>query len=145
MLPVMEVAQNPSDLHKYCGLAPGSRKVSGTKISYNPKLKTLMFKIFTQFLKAKRGEWSRIFAQDKAEYDKRCPAGKPERGTRKLKVHLTSKNIVMRKFMTNLWLVYRWQNGLSTTEPFAAKIGPQHSILQPFLETKEGIVPFKPV
>lgn len=136
MPPVMEVAQNPSDLHKYCGLSPGSKLRKKEMAGFNPKLKTLMWKILRQLMMA-QGEWAKIFAQDKKEYAERCPD--PEKGSKKLKIHLTAKNITMRKFMTNLWLVFRWQNKLPTTTPFVSKLGPQHTILQPFIETEEGI------
>jgi len=136
MPPVVEVAENPSDLHKYCGLAPGSKLTRGERVSFNPKVKALMWKILRQLLMA-GGEWARIYAKDKYDYAQRCP--EPEKGSKKLKVHLTAKNIVMRKFMTNLWLVYRWMHGLPTTDPYPVKLGLQHNILQPFIETKEGV------
>lgn len=132
--PVMEVAQNPSDLHKYCGVIPGSKLRRGEKVAFNPKLKTLMWKILTQLLLA-QGAWSKIFNEDKSEYAKRCP--QPEKGSLKMKIHLTAKNIIMRKFMTNLWLVYRWMNNLPTTEPYPSKLG--HTITKPFIETPDGI------
>lgn len=136
MPPVMRVATNPSKLHKYCGLTPGSKMRRGSPTSFNPKVKTLMYKIFMQLLKAK-GEWYNIYLRDKEEYAKRCP--KTDKGSLKLKVHLTAKNIVMRKFMTNLWLVYRWMHGLPTTEPYPVKLGLQHEILRPFIETEQGV------
>lgn len=141
MPPVMEVAQNPSDLHKYCGLSPGSKLRKKEMAGFNPKLKTLMWKILRQLMMA-QGEWAKIFAQDKKDYAERCPD--PDKGSKKLKIHLTAKNITMRKFMTNLWLVFRWQNKLPTTTPFVSKLGPQHTILQPFIETEEGIQQVKP-
>jgi len=137
---VMEVADHPSDLSKYCGLAPLSKLKRGEHAAYSPKLKTLMWKIFRQLLMA-RGEWARIAEKDKKEYGERAP--EPDWGTRKLKVHLTTEKIVMRKFMTNLWLVYRKQNGLSVTEPYPTKLG-HTNILKPFLETEKGIEPYEP-
>jgi len=142
---VMAVAGNPSKLHRYCGLAPGSRLVSDEKAVFSPKVKTLMYKVFKQLLLA-QGEWYRIFVEDKEDYARRCPT--PDKGTLKLKVLRTTKNIVMRKFITNLWLVYRWQNGMSTQTPYVTRmieqgtIGPKHTILQPFLEKDTGIAPY---
>lgn len=144
---VMEVAENPSKLHKYCGVSPGSRLKSDEKATFNPKVKTLMYKIFTQLLLA-QGEWYKIFAKDKEDYAKRCPT--PNKGTLKLKIHRTAKNIVMRKFMTSLWLVYRWQSQMSTETPYIARmieqgtVGPGHTLLQPFLEKDTGIEPYMP-
>lgn len=132
MPPVLQVAENPSDLHKYCGVSPGCRRIRGEATNYNPKLKTLMWKLFRQLLMAK-GEWAKIARQVKEEYAKRCPD--PEKGSKKLKVHLTTKNIVMRRFLTNLWIVWRRMNGLPITEPYPAKLG--HTITPPFIE-KDG-------
>jgi flagellar motor protein MotB len=134
MPPVMTVADHSSDLAKYCGIAPGSTLVHGQQIHYNPRLKTLMWKVFTQLLMA-RGEYANIYDEMKASYEKRCP--EPDKGTKKLKVHLTTKNIVMRIFMRNLWLVYRHLNNLPKSEPHPATKG--HKIIQPFIETAEGV------
>jgi len=130
--PVCEVAGNPSKLHKYAGLAPGSKLSRGERVGYNPKVKTLMWKILMQFLKAgakTRCKYAELFNQVKQEYAQRCP--KPEKGSWKLKVHLTSKNIVMRIFLTNLWITYRQINGLPLTSPYPAKLGEQHKIYKP--------------
>jgi len=134
MPPVMTVGDHPSDICKYCGLAPKSRLVHGQKISYNPRLKTLMWKILKQLMMA-RGYWFEIYKQKKADYGKRCP--EPEKGTKKLKVHLTTKNIVMRMFMTNLWLVYRHLNKMPKSRPYPTLIG--HEVEPPFIETSEGV------
>jgi len=137
--PVMAVASNPSKLHMYCGLSPGSRLKRGERVRYNPKVKGLMYRVFRQLLMAK-GEWSKIYERERETYEKRCP--EPEKGSRKLKVFLTAKNIVMRRFVTNMWLVYRWMNGLPTTRPYAfEKMGhPEVEFQKPFIETEKGIV-----
>ncbi|MEM2566933.1 MAG: hypothetical protein QXH20_00455 [Candidatus Bathyarchaeia archaeon] len=129
MPPVMEVAENPSKLHKYCGVAPQSKRKHGQPTDYNPKLKTLMWKLFRQLMMA-NGEWAKIARQVKTEYAKRCP--NPEKGSRKLKIHLTTKNIIARRFLTNLWLIWRKMHGLPTTQPYPAKLG--HTIQPPFIE-----------
>jgi len=130
--PVCEVAGNPSKLHKYAGLAPGSKLSRGEKVGYNPKVKTLMWKLLMQFLKTgakTRCKYAELFNQVKAEYAQRCP--KPEKGSWKLKVHLTAKNIVMRIFLTNLWITYRRLNGLPLTPPYPALLGQKHKIYTP--------------
>jgi len=130
--PVCEIASNPSKLHKYAGVAPGCRRSRGEKTDYNPKVKTLMWKILTQFLKTgarTKCKYAELFEQVKQEYAQRCP--KPEKGSWKMKVHLTAKNIVMRIFLTNLWLTYRRMHGLPVTEPYAAKLEGQHKIYKP--------------
>ncbi|HDH44770.1 MAG TPA: hypothetical protein ENG66_05200, partial [Thermococcus sp.] len=113
--PVMKVANKPSQLFKYSGVAPGCRRVAGKRIEYNPKIKTLMYKLFLQLLKA-RGAYYQLYLQEKKRYEKRCP--EPEKGSKKLKVHLTVKNIVMRRFLLNLWKVYRRLNNLPITQPY---------------------------
>jgi hypothetical protein len=131
MPPVFDVASNPSKIHKYCGLSPGSSKKKKEKIHYNPKLKTLCWKIMRQLLMLEaRGvpsKYAELFHKEKAEYDKRCP--QPEKGSRKLKVHRTTVKIVMRIFMTNLWITYRRMKGLSLTAPYPSKLG--HEMLTP--------------
>jgi len=130
---VMEVAQNPSDLHKYCGVSPGSKLKSQETAGFSPKLKTLMWKVFTQLLMA-QGRWAEIYRIEKEDYARRCP--EPDRGTKKLKVHLTSKNIVMRRFLTNFWLIFRKRKGLPITEPYpGAMLG--HAVEGPFTEKEK--------
>jgi hypothetical protein len=136
--PVCEVATNPSKLHRYAGLAPGSRLARGEQVVWNPKVKTLMWKILMQFLKTAPGKrrrnvrvpkYAQLFQQVKREYAQRCP--KPEKGSWKLKVHLTAKNITMRIFLTNLWLVYRRMHNLPVTSPYPAQLQGQHKIYTP--------------
>jgi hypothetical protein len=130
--PVMDVASNPSKLHAYCGQKPGSRPVRGQALGYNPKLKTLMWKILRQILMTsakKPSKYAQLYEKVKAEYAKRCP--KPEKGSLKLKIHLTAKNITMRIFMTNLWITYRRMKGLPITTPYPAKLGEKHKIYTP--------------
>lgn len=134
MPPVMTVAENPSDLHRYSGISPGSLLRRGTRATFNPKAKTLMWQVFRQ-LRMARGHWAFIARAEKAAYAKRCPL--QTHGTKKLAVDRTTKNIVMRRFMTNLWLVYRHMNNLPITEPYPGIIG--HAIEPPFIETPEGV------
>jgi len=133
-LPVMTVATNPSKLHKYCGIIPDSRLKRGEATHFNPRLKTLMFKILTQLMKAK-GHYYSIYLRKKREYNERCP--EPEKGTKKLKVHLTAKNMTMRIFLTNYWKVFRKINNLPITDPYPSLKG--HDIEPVFIETKEGV------
>ena len=132
--PVMTVATNPSKLHKYCGIIPDSRLKRGEATHFNPRLKTLMFKILTQLMKAK-GQYYATYLRKKREYDERCP--EPEKGTKKLKVHLTAKNMTMRIFLTNYWKVFRKLNNLPITDPYPGLMG--HDIEPPFIETPEGV------
>ena len=44
---------NVSKLWAYCGLAPGQKRKKGEKLNYNPKLKTLLWKVWNQFIKCK--------------------------------------------------------------------------------------------
>jgi hypothetical protein len=131
--PVFEVAGNPSKVHKYCGLAPGSRRVRGKRLGYNPLLKTLCWKLMRQMLMMRARGFPCRYADQyevvKAEYASRCP--KPERGSWKLKVHYTAMRIVMRMFMTNFWLAYRSLHSLPVTVPYAARLGGEHKILKP--------------
>jgi hypothetical protein len=130
--PVMDVASNPSKLHAYCGLKPGSRPVRGQALAYNPKLKTLCWKILRQILMTsakKPSKYAQLYENAKTEYAKRCK--KPEKGSLKLKIHFTAKNITMRIFMTNLWITYRRLKDLPITTPYPAKLGEKHKIYTP--------------
>jgi hypothetical protein len=96
-----------------------------------------MWKLLVQFLKAGAGKkrkvvppkYAKLFQQVKHEYAQRCP--KPEKGSWKLKVHLTAKNITMRIFLTNLWLVYRRMHNLPITTPYQAQLEGKHKIYTP--------------
>jgi len=132
--PVLEVASNPSKVHAYCGLRPGSRFLRNQedRKTYNPKVKTLMWKLLRQILMAgARGpcKYAQLYEEAKAEYAKRC--SEPEKGSKKLKVHYTAKNITMRVFMTNLWIVYRRMRNLPITAPYVSKLGEKHKIYTP--------------
>jgi hypothetical protein len=131
--PVCEVATNPSMVHRYAGVVPGSRRERGKKVVHNPNVKKLMWKILMQMLKvAGKGnppKYALLFEQVKKEYAQRCPV--PEKGSWKLKVHLTAKNIVMRIFLTNLWIMYRRMNGLPVAPPYPALLEGKHKIYTP--------------
>jgi hypothetical protein len=130
--PVFEVAGNPSKVHRYCGLAPGSRRARGSPVKHNPKVKALCWKVMKQILMAgarSPSRYAELYRQNRGEYATRCP--RPDRGSLKLKVHLTAVKMTMRIFMTNFWLTYRRMRGLPVTEPYPSKLGEGHRIYTP--------------
>lgn len=130
--PVMQVARHASSIWKYCGIIPGSKLTKGSQINYNPLLKSIMFRVFTRLLQAK-GEYYRLYKVFKRGYEERCP--EPDKGTKKLKVHLGVKNMVMRVFMYNLFVMYKHFNNLPVEKPYVHILG--HEFIKPFVDMPE--------
>jgi len=115
---------NISKLWKYCGVAPGQRRRRGQKANFNPRLKTLMWKIATSFekQKAERSYYRRIYDWKKQYYlnreDLRKPIEKGEKGAR-LHVRLMAMRYAVKRFLADLWLQWRKLEGLPVTKPYA--------------------------
>jgi len=135
----------PAKLWAHCGqsviggLAP--RRIKGQTISYNPRLKTLAWKISDCLLKANKGIYRQIYDTTKQDYAGRrykkgeleAKYGKPykEKDIKLSKGH--AHNIALRKmrkiFLANFWECAREVNNLPIREPFAkAKLHHQNII-----------------
>jgi len=124
----------PAKLWAHCGqsviggVAP--RKVKGQTISYNPRLRTLVWKISDCLLKSNKGIYRQIYDTTKQDYAGRkykkgeleAKYGKPYKksDTKLSKGH--AHNIALRKmrkiFLANYWECAREVAGLQVREPF---------------------------
>ena len=115
---------NISRLWSYSGLAPGQKRVRGQKLGYNPRLKTLMWKIASSFEKqnAKRSVYRKLYDEKKKYLLKRPDLAKAirkkEKGAR-LHVRLLAMRFVEKRFLANLWLTWRAMEKLPVTKPYA--------------------------
>jgi len=118
---------NISSLWKYCGLAPGQKRVRGKKLGYNPHLKTLMWKIACSFEKQKpqKSVYRRLYNEQKKVYlareDLQAAIDKKVKGA-KLHVRLMTMRVVEKRFLADLWVAWRRLEGLPVTEPYAIAI-----------------------
>jgi len=118
---------NISKLWAYCGLAPGQKRKRGAKLNYNPRLKTFMWKIAASFekQKAEKSRYRRIYDEKKQYYlrreDLRKPIENKEKGA-KLHVRLMAMRYTVKRFLADLWLVWRRMEGLPITKPYATAV-----------------------
>ncbi len=118
---------NISKLWKYCGLAPGQKRRRGEKLGYNPHLKTLMWKIAGSFekQKAEKSVFRALYEHQKKIYferlDLKLAIEKREKGA-KLHVRLMTMRYVEKRFLSDLWVVWRKLEGFPVTEPYAIAI-----------------------
>jgi len=113
-------AEHASSVWKYAGLAPGQKRTRGTKIDYNPFLKTICWKIGESFVKTK-GEYRKIYDTSKEFYQRKFPEEKTE-GKRKLytkgHIHAMAKRRTVKLFLAHFWAEWRKVEGLPVSEPF---------------------------
>lgn len=123
---VMRAAEKVSQLFKYAGLVPGQRRVAGRKADHNPRVKNLMWKVWSSFIK-QRGFGRKLIdaylAKFKAEH--------PDWPLAKCRAYTFKP--VARLFLAAVWEFWRTMEGLPVTEPYpisvlghADKIGPKH-------------------
>jgi len=134
--------ENISKLWKYCGLAPGQKRTSGEKTNYNPKLKTFMWKIASSFEKQKPEacKYRKIYDEKKAYYmsrpDLKADIESGRKGA-KLHVRLMAMRYAVKRFLADLWVVWRTMEGLPVTKPYAIDIL-GHSGYEPPLSARKG-------
>jgi hypothetical protein len=125
-------AEHASSLWKYCGLAvdietgQADKRKKGEKISWNPFLKKTCWLIGKSFVKTK-GKYRTIYDTSKAFYKVKFPEEVKVPGTKIVKYtkgHID--NMAMRRtvklFLSDFWVKWREQEGLSVSEPFAHRI-----------------------
>ena len=114
---------NISKLWKYCGLAPGQKRKRGQKLDYNPRLKTLMWKVASSFekQKAEKSFYRRIYQLKKTYYLNREDLAKAiddkTKGA-KLHVRLMSMRFTVKRFLADLWLFWTELEGREPTQPY---------------------------
>jgi len=118
---------NISKLWKYCGLAPDQKRKKGVKLGYNPRLKTLMWKIARSFEKQKADKSAyRKLYDEKKKYlaerpDLKDAIDKKVKGA-KLHVQLLTLRFIAKRFLADTWVHWRRLEGLTVTEPYAIGI-----------------------
>ena len=118
---------NISKLWSYCGLNPSQKRRKGEKLGYNPRLKTLLWKVASSFEKqnAKKSQYRKLYETQKAYYlnrpDLKVKVDAEEKG---IKGHIRNMTLryVEKRFLADLWLTWRKLENLPTTEPYAISI-----------------------
>ena len=102
---------SPSKLWKYCGLSPDSVRKKGEKLNYNPKLKTLCWKIWNNMLKA-RGFGYKLYLEGK----ELCARKHPD--WTKGHIHNWAGRRTVKVFLSCLWDKWRELEGLPRSKPY---------------------------
>ena len=111
------------------------RKVKGTLLDYNPKLKSLIWRYSGQFVKqGKKDIYRPLYEQFKASYAEREDlkaeiegkvGGETKFGTTKGTGHVDNmaKRKMVKIFLAHFWAVWRELEGLSVTKPWIIDVG----------------------
>lgn len=119
-------ADHTSSVWKYCGLSidpetmKAERRKKGTKISWNPFLKTTCWKIGESFVKTK-GKYRMIYDTSREFYDRKFPTEvKDGNKTLYTKGHkfAMAKRRTVKLFLSDMWVEWRKIEGLPVSEPF---------------------------
>ena len=120
-----------SALWRYCGMdvrnGEAPRRQKGRKIDWNPRLRTLCWKISDSLIKV-QGPYRERYLTAKDAYQREHP--EPEPSGRKSKagkeimrytkqhIHLLAKRKVVKPFLAELWLKWRELEGLPVRGPY---------------------------
>lgn len=118
-------SDNVSTFWKYHGFSPGQGRQKGSKLDYNPKAKTHAYKCGIQLLKAK-GKYADLYYAAKSKYESRedikqlHESGDARGGMKsyKLHIHYMALRSMIKRFLSDTWIVWRQVEGLSVTEPY---------------------------
>ena len=152
----IEKADTISALWKFSGFAPtkegkAMRRVKGGgKLEYNSQLRSMCWRLVSSLLRAK-GKFYKYYLKEKDKYYQRCenegikivPATslpKDTDGKRYESDTMISEghvhNMALRKttklFLASLWLVWRKEEGLPVTNPYAIDILKHNSLIDPW-------------
>jgi hypothetical protein len=133
--PVLDLAKYPSDLYKYCGLIPGSKKAKGQQIKYNPKMKTLFWKIVRQILMAKKSYYCTMYQMEKDHFYEKYKEVK--KGSPKMFAHLTAIKKVSRHLALTIYLAYKHLKGQEKHLPYPVDVL-GHGVEPPFVDGEDG-------
>jgi len=129
-------ADHPSSFWRYAGLhvvdGRAPRRTRGAKIDWNPKVKTLCWKIGMSFIKFKTPFYSDLYYDYReAENVKlnfplsnptqcklynECPAKRNP--PCKMHIHLRALRKTVKRFLVDLWLMWRKLEGLPLSKPY---------------------------
>lgn len=116
-------APHPSSFWKYAGLDVQNGKAPkltrGLKTTWNPKVRTLCWKIADSMIKQRTPIYRQIYDLTKAEEQAKLKgAGKGW----KLHAELRAKRKMIKRFLSDLWVEWRKLEGLPLSEPYAIAI-----------------------
>lgn len=105
-----------SKLWKYCGLAVDAdgkaiRRKKGEKISWNPRMKTLCWKLGESFVKTKGG-YRKIYDDFRENYERKYP------NETKAHIYLMAKRKTVKVFLAHLHQVWSEMKGNPIQKPF---------------------------
>ena len=127
------------------------QKAAGMQINWNPKFKTLCWKIGSSFIKQKASKafYRALYDSERQKIDARFPEADPKfmvRGKARLqhnpKHHFEhAKRVAVKQFLGHFWIVWRTMEGQNVREPFRPKDQPpgNHRFTVP--EVDEGDIP----
>jgi hypothetical protein len=134
--PVLDVAKHVSDVYKYCGVIPGTKKKRGEALSSNLVLKSLLlYKIPRQILMAGKSYYVELYRTWKAIYiDKYTKKGEAHP---KAIAEWTARRKLARHLLTSLYLLYKFLHKQPAYLPYPVeKLG--HEIEYPFVDGPDG-------
>jgi len=109
-------AETVSALWRYCGYGVteegnAERRTKGERIHYNPIVKTLCWNIAVSFLR-KSSPYRVLYDSAKEKYTREKPDWTP------MHVHNASLRIMMKRFLSHFWVVYREIENLPVRVPY---------------------------
>lgn len=105
----------------------GQKRLAGALIDFNPRLKTICWKCSYQFMR--QGDlYKDVYQKARFNYENR-PDLKAEMKSRKGgiskgtgRIHAMAMRKSVKLFLSHLWVTWREQEGLSTSEPYAISV-----------------------
>lgn len=108
-------AETISSLWRYCGYGVedgrAERPQRGQKLRYNPHAKTLCWNIGVSFMRSS-SPYREVYDSAKEKYTRTRPEWT------KARIHNAAQRIMVKRFLSHLWLVWRELEGLSTRPPY---------------------------
>ncbi|KPL02044.1 MAG: hypothetical protein AMJ90_06795 [candidate division Zixibacteria bacterium SM23_73_2] len=118
-----------SSLWRHCGLDPegAQPKNKGKKIHYNPKLKTLAWKIADSFFMKRTPVYRSLYDQYLARQYKLIDDHDKKAAKNKKHACFRSRRRMVKIFLAHYWSIARRMKGLPVTNPYAIDKIPGHS------------------
>ena len=129
-----ETYQYVSSLWRHCGFDPDGAKgrKKGEKIHYNPKLKTLCWKIGDSFVKQRTQPYRKIYDNEKIRQLKLMENEAENAPKNKLHADLRARRKMVKIFLQHYYLVGRTLKKIAVTKPYPHdKMGHKHFIPPP--------------
>jgi len=129
-----ETYQYVSSLWRHCGFDPDGAKgrTKGEKIHYNPKLKTLCWKIGDSFVKQRTQPYRKIYDNEKTRQAKLKENEAENAPKNKLHADLRARRKMVKIFLQHYYLVGRTLKGMEVSKPYPHdRMGHKHFIKPP--------------